>query len=113
MDSVFKGPIDDIYLVFTAVQATFFGVAPGHALKKILYMKFKLRQQCIFLNDTDKNLSPLTAYGRISLESLQKVSRKYDPQRVFQDELPGGFKLYGYGKTAIVRLSIIQRKERV
>lgn len=32
-------------------------------------------------------------YGSASTEQLLEVSRKYDPQRVFQNLLPGGFKI--------------------
>ena len=41
---------------------------------------------------------PIASYGDESQEFLRIVSKKYDPQQVFQKLVPGGFKLYGRGK---------------
>ena len=36
---------------------------------------------------------PIAGYGEENVEILQKVSRKYDPEGVFQRLVSGGFKL--------------------
>ena len=37
---------------------------------------------------------PISGYGPESKAHLQGVSRKYDPHGLFQDSVPGGFKLF-------------------
>ena len=36
---------------------------------------------------------PLASYGEMGLQWLRQVSKKYDPDQVFQDLVPGGFGL--------------------
>ncbi|KAL3446808.1 hypothetical protein BJX65DRAFT_318499 [Aspergillus insuetus] len=36
---------------------------------------------------------PIRGYGEDSVRQLQRMSREYDPDRVFQESVPGGFKL--------------------
>jgi hypothetical protein len=36
---------------------------------------------------------PIRGYGEESVRYLQRMSRKYDPGRVFQERVSGGFKL--------------------
>ncbi|KAJ0417202.1 hypothetical protein BJY00DRAFT_316157 [Aspergillus carlsbadensis] len=36
---------------------------------------------------------PIRGYGKESVRHLQRMSMKYDPDRVFQKKVPGGFKL--------------------
>ena len=44
-----------------------------------------------FQNDAWKTQSPLRSYGSESLSYLQKTSKKYDPDQVFQKLQNGGF----------------------
>ncbi|KAJ3497011.1 hypothetical protein NLG97_g2229 [Lecanicillium saksenae] len=47
-----------------------------------------------YLNYADKSQDPIGSYGLESKARLQRVSRKYDPHGVFQNQMPGGFKLF-------------------
>lgn len=49
----------------------------------------------VYLNDADKGQEVFRGYGEESLERLRAVRAKYDPQRVFTDLMPGGFKVEG------------------
>ena len=46
-----------------------------------------------YLNYAAKWQDPFGGYGAENLERLKTVSRKYDPSRVFQKSVPGGFKI--------------------
>ena len=48
----------------------------------------------IDLNHANKNQDPISGYGPEVHARLRAVSRKYDPNGVFQKFVPGGFKLY-------------------
>lgn len=41
--------------------------------------------------------NPLRSYGSKNLQKLRDVGRKYDPNQVFQIQVPGGFKLFNAG----------------
>ncbi|KAI5804956.1 hypothetical protein EDC01DRAFT_626861 [Geopyxis carbonaria] len=47
----------------------------------------------IFMNDAAADQEVLQSYGAANLQKLRTVSRKYDPQRVFQKQQYGGFKV--------------------
>ncbi|KAL2837983.1 FAD-binding domain-containing protein [Aspergillus pseudodeflectus] len=47
-----------------------------------------------FLNYAFSQQDPIGSYGGESGERLREVSRKYDPEGVFQKLVPGGFKLF-------------------
>lgn len=51
------------------------------------YVEFK------YLNYATAWQDPLGSYGKEGLEVLKKVSRKYDPEGVFQGLCEGGFKI--------------------
>ncbi len=51
--------------------------------KEFLYSNYALPSQ-----------DPITSYGRPNQENLRAVSKIYDPKQVFQNLVPGGFKLY-------------------
>ncbi|KAL4746124.1 hypothetical protein BDW72DRAFT_210713 [Aspergillus terricola var. indicus] len=53
-----------------------------------LYSEFK------YLNYADISQDVFGSYGRENLEFMKAVSRKYDPGRVFQRNVPGGFKVF-------------------
>lgn len=47
----------------------------------------------IFMNDASWDQDVLGHYGEKNVQRLKEVQRKYDPERVFQRLVPGGFKL--------------------
>ena len=47
----------------------------------------------LYLNYALNGQDPIAGYGRDNVARLRAVSRKYDPERVFQRQVPGGFKL--------------------
>ena len=62
--------------------------AKRHALaSRFLYLNYALQSQ-----------DPIAGYGTESVAHLRNMSRKYDPGRVFQKLVPGGFKLYREGE---------------
>lgn len=48
----------------------------------------------VYLNYTSKFQDPFTSYGEGNKKFLQEISRKYDPEGLFQKNVPGGFKLF-------------------
>lgn len=53
-----------------------------------------LFDEWIYLNYADGSQDPIGGYGAESGARLRTVSRKYDPEQVFQKNVPGGFKLF-------------------
>lgn len=49
----------------------------------------------IYMNYASQFEDPISSYGEENVERLRGVSRKYDPQQVFQKLVPGHFKLGG------------------
>ncbi len=60
----------------------------AHAAAKGLLRTFE------YLNYAGPHQTPLASYGAASFGFLEGVSRKYDPEGVFQRKVPGGFKLW-------------------
>lgn len=48
----------------------------------------------LYVNYAAKWQSPIPTYGKANVDRLIQVAQKYDPDRVFTDQVPGGFKLY-------------------
>ncbi|KAI1346844.1 FAD-binding domain-containing protein [Xylaria sp. FL0043] len=48
----------------------------------------------IYLNYSSSFQDPFKSYGESNKTFMQEVSRKYDPEGLFQDLVPGGFKLF-------------------
>ncbi|KAL4913345.1 hypothetical protein BDW62DRAFT_220801 [Aspergillus aurantiobrunneus] len=46
----------------------------------------------VYLNYADGTQNPLRGYGDESLEFIRDVAQRYDPDGVFQKQVPGGFK---------------------
>ncbi|MCJ1405484.1 hypothetical protein MMC11_008712 [Xylographa trunciseda] len=46
-----------------------------------------------YINYADPSQNPVWSYGQNNVERLRAASRKYDPEGVFQTQVPGGFKL--------------------
>lgn len=53
-----------------------------------------LLHQFQYMNYAGPSQSPIESYGTASMERLKEASKKYDPKKVFQKQVPGGFKLY-------------------
>ena len=53
-----------------------------------------IHHRFVYLNYADKTQNPIDGYGEANKQRLQAVSRKYDPQGLFQKGVPGGFKLF-------------------
>lgn len=47
-----------------------------------------------FLNYASQFQDPIRSYGEDNKQKLQEVSKKYDPEGMFQKGVPGGFKLF-------------------
>lgn len=47
-----------------------------------------------YLNYASDFQDPFSSYGEENKRFLQEVGRKYDPEGLFQKNVPGGFKLY-------------------
>lgn len=52
-----------------------------------------LGEDFLYLNDASADQKIMEGYGKENLNRLQRVSRKYDPEQVFQKQVTGGFKL--------------------
>ena len=46
-----------------------------------------------YLNYADFTQDPLKTYGEENVEFIRQVAAKYDPTGVFQNRMPGGFKI--------------------
>lgn len=53
-----------------------------------------LKHEFEYLNYANENQHPLRSYGEENFEHLRKASRKYDARGMFQNQVPGGFKLW-------------------
>ena len=51
-------------------------------------------QKYLYLNYAAPSQDPIAGYGNVNLAALRRVSRIYDPDQVFQNLVPGGYKLY-------------------
>jgi CO dehydrogenase/acetyl-CoA synthase gamma subunit (corrinoid Fe-S protein) len=47
----------------------------------------------IYLNYAYKTEKPISSYGIANVQNLKSISKKYDPAGIFQNQVPGGFKL--------------------
>jgi hypothetical protein len=47
----------------------------------------------IYLNYAYKTQKPISGYGDANVQKLEAISKKYDPAGIFQNRVPGGFKL--------------------
>jgi len=48
----------------------------------------------VYLNYADRSQDPIAGYGAAIGADLRAVSRKYDPKGVFQESVPGGFRVF-------------------
>lgn len=56
--------------------------------------QMRLRNPYIYLNYAATWQDPIDGYGVMAKNELRKVSEKYDPDGMFQKQVPGGFKLF-------------------
>jgi hypothetical protein len=56
--------------------------------------KLGLYNEYLYLNYAASWQDPISGYGAANKAKLQAVSKKYDPKGVFQNQVPGGFKLF-------------------
>ena len=64
----------------------------------IAYAKSEnLYSEYLYLNYALQQQDPIASYGQDNLDFLRDVSQQYDPRRVFQRLVPGGFKLWRDG----------------
>ena len=68
-------------------RQNFIDAATNIAKKNNQYFPF------VYINYAGTNQSPICGYGAENVAYLKKIAQKYDPNRVFQTLLPGGFKL--------------------
>ncbi|OAL04330.1 FAD-binding domain-containing protein [Phaeosphaeriaceae sp. SRC1lsM3a] len=54
-----------------------------------------LDNEYIYMNYASQFEDPISSYGQQNVERLRRISKKYDPQQVFQKLHPGHFKLGG------------------
>jgi FAD/FMN-containing dehydrogenase len=47
----------------------------------------------IYVNDADKGQDVFGGYPVENVKALQRIRQKYDPDRVFTDLMPGGWKV--------------------
>ncbi|CAN9482313.1 unnamed protein product [Alternaria alternata] len=47
----------------------------------------------IFTNDASRDQNPIASYGAANVQKLKGIAKKYDPERVFQNQQSGGFLL--------------------
>lgn len=47
----------------------------------------------LYLNYCGDSQDPLSTYGEENLKKMREASAKYDPTGVFQERVPGGFKI--------------------
>lgn len=60
-----------------------------------------LKRNWIYINYAAEDQDPIASYGEENVRRLREMSRKYDPTGLFQKNMPGGFKLWGIGETAL------------
>ena len=53
-----------------------------------------LAKDWIYLNYAAPWQDPIRGYGSVNRKRLQEISRRYDPRGLFQNNVPGGFKLF-------------------
>lgn len=66
-------------------------------IKKVKFeaQKKSLDNEYIYMNYASQFEDPISSYGAANVNRLRAISKKYDPQQVFQQLHPGHFKLGG------------------
>ncbi|KAL9092032.1 MAG: hypothetical protein Q9159_001030 [Coniocarpon cinnabarinum] len=63
-----------------------------------------------YLNYAYEGQDPITGYGSDNKAFLQKVSRDYDPDGLFQTGCPGGFKLFDQGSDVRAHFHVLPKR---
>lgn len=93
--------LDDLVLLLMAIEVE------AEELGQVTFSKMKEAIQKIetftkmtgqnvdyrFMNYCDGEQNPLATYGALNIQMMRDAAAKYDPARVFQDRVPGGFKI--------------------
>ncbi|KAI4183119.1 MAG: hypothetical protein L6R41_005584 [Letrouitia leprolyta] len=69
-------------------------------------LKMDLKRNWIYLNYAAEAQDSIGSYGEENVRRLKEVSRKYDPEGLFQKRVLGGFKLWGKGGTPLRERSL-------
>lgn len=57
-----------------------------------------MNRRWLYLNYAAEDQDPIASYGADNVERLKATSRKFDPEGLFQKNVPGGFKLFPGGE---------------
>ena len=97
-------PAGDKDIVISVVTALYTNAADQEAVEKGLHTIVDKHEEIVseaglsipfkYLNYAGKSQDPIGSYGQDIKERLQAVSKKYDPNGLFQTGVPGGFKLF-------------------
>ena len=93
------GPLVNLMLGSSWTEAADDGLVNEIASKFIADVETLAREKgvyhrFVYLDYADKTQNPIDGYGEANKQRLQAVSKKYDPQGLFQKGVPGGFKLF-------------------
>ena len=72
----------------TSTASMLFAEIDKASTAKGLYSPWK------YLNYAAAHQNPIAGYGKQSVEELRATSRNFDPKGLFQNAVPGGFKLF-------------------
>lgn len=94
------GEEDSIIMMVAPRLGSDFDVTVAHAAAKETVAKIKhathlagTDSDFLYLNYAGEFQDPIAGYGEDSVAFLQATSELYDPGRVFQSRMPGGFKI--------------------
>lgn len=79
---------DEVAMAFAQAELDIM-TAKVKKLTKSLQADFDL----IYLNYADPSQDPLGSYGAANIQYMRGVASRYDPTGVFQQRVPGGFKI--------------------
>ena len=64
-------------------------------VEKVVGQAGKGEKRFVYLNYADERQQVIEGYGAESLKRLREVNRRVDPEALFQEGVPGGYKLFG------------------
>ena len=97
-------PAGERALVLSVVTATYAHAADDDTVQRAMQAVVDAHEAVLkregryipfqYLNYADRSQDPIASYGSDVKARLQTVSKKYDPEGLFQKAVPGGFKLF-------------------
>lgn len=94
------GKTDDVLIDMTAAYANKADDALAQSVitdivnkQRALLKRHGQLMDFIYLNYADISQKVLQSWGADNVAKLQAVSKKYDPKGVFQEQVPGGYKI--------------------